>query len=99
MTERRWRNTLAEGQHNKPHGVHLNTAARLSKGWGPPLWYGQQFADAKTAATCGNLLAIEPALWTFVRKNGDVEPTNNAAERGLRHGVLWRLTSFGTHPC
>ena len=61
------------------------------------LWYGQQFADAKTAATCGNLLAIEPALWTFVRKNGDVEPTNNAAERGLRHGVLWRLTSFGTH--
>ena len=23
------------------------------------LWYGQQFADAKTAATCGNLLAIE----------------------------------------
>ena len=39
------------------------------------LWYGRQFADAKTAATCGNLLAIEPALWTFVRKNGDIEPT------------------------
>ena len=36
MTERRWRSTLGEGQHNKPHGVHLNTAARLSKGWGPP---------------------------------------------------------------
>ena len=61
------------------------------------LWYGQQFADAKTAATCDNLLAIESALWTFARKGGDVEPTNNAAERGLRHGVLWRLTSFGTH--
>ena len=61
------------------------------------LWYGLQFADAKTAATCGNLLAIEPALWTFVRKDGTVEPTNNAAERGLRHGVLWRHTSFGTH--
>ena len=26
-----------------------------------------------------------------------VEPTNNEAERALRHGVLWRHTSFGTH--
>jgi transposase len=46
--------------------------------------------------TCTNLRQIEPALWTFVRKEG-VEPTNNAAERALRHGVLWRHTSFGTH--
>ena len=60
------------------------------------LWCGQQLADAKTAATCGNLLAVEPALWTFARKPG-VEPTNNDAERALRHGVLWRHTSFGTH--
>jgi transposase len=30
-----------------------------------------------------------------VRKEG-VEPTNNAAERALRHGVLWRKSSFGT---
>ena len=60
------------------------------------LWCGQQLADAKTAATCGNLIAVEPALWTFARKPG-VEPTNNDAERALRHGVLWRHTSFGTH--
>ena len=60
------------------------------------LWCGEQFADAQTAATCANLRAVEPALWTFVRKEG-VEPTNNAAERALRHGVLWRHTSFGTH--
>ena len=60
------------------------------------LCYGRQFADEKTAATCANLLAMEPALWTFARKEG-VEPTNNAAERALRHGVLWRHTSFGTH--
>ena len=60
------------------------------------LGYGRQFADEKTAATCANLLAMEPALWTFARKEG-VEPTNNAAERALRHGVLWRHTSFGTH--
>ena len=61
------------------------------------LWYGEQFADRKTAKTCANLRAIEPALWTFVRKDGDVAPTNNAAERALRHGVLWRKVSFGTH--
>lgn len=60
------------------------------------LWYGQQFADAATAATCAHLQALEPALWTFVRRPG-VEPTNNAAERALRQGVLWRHTSFGTH--
>ena len=57
---------------------------------------GRQSADAKTAATCANLLDIGPALWTFVRTEG-VEPTNNDAERALRHGVLWRHTSFGTH--
>jgi transposase len=49
---------------------------------------------AKTAACCENLLALEPALWTFVRVEG-VEPTNNAAERALRPAVLWRRRSFG----
>jgi transposase len=50
---------------------------------------------AKTAATCRELLAVEPALWTFARVAG-VEPTNNAAERALRHAVCWRKTSYGT---
>jgi transposase len=45
--------------------------------------------DTKGAAFCRNLLAVEPALWTFVRKEG-VEPTNNHIERLLRSGVLWR---------
>jgi transposase len=52
-------------------------------------------ACAKTAGTCRELLAVEPALWTFVRVEG-VEPTNNAAERALRHAVQWRKTSHGT---
>jgi transposase len=51
---------------------------------------------AKTAATCCDLLALEPALWTFVRVEG-IEPTNNAAERALRHAVQWRKTSYGTN--
>lgn len=50
---------------------------------------------AKTAGTCREILAVEPALWTFVRAEG-IEPTNNAAERALRHAVLWRKTSHGT---
>jgi len=50
---------------------------------------------AATAAACRNLLAIEPALWTFADAAG-VEPTNNAAERALRHAVCLRKTSYGT---
>ena len=37
---------------------------------------------------------MEPALWTFVRKDG-VEPTNNHMERLLRPGVLWRKNALG----
>jgi hypothetical protein len=48
-----------------------------------------------TRKTCHNLLSLEPALWTFVAQEG-VEPTNNAAERPLRRGVIWRRRSFGT---
>ena len=59
------------------------------------LCYGQQFADAKTAATCANLLDLGPALWTSHAGPASSRPTQ--AERALRHGVLWRHTSFGTH--
>src|SRR5205807_733614 len=50
---------------------------------------------AKTAGVCRELLKLEPALWAFLRVKG-VEPTNNAAERALRHAVLWRKSSYGT---
>jgi transposase len=50
---------------------------------------------ARTAATCRELLAGEEHLWTFVRVEG-VEPTNNHAERALRHGVIYRKLSGGT---
>jgi transposase len=56
---------------------------------------GSVCACAKTAATCAELLQVEAALWTFVRVEG-IEPTNNAAERALRHAVQWRKTSYGT---
>jgi transposase len=50
---------------------------------------------SKTAGTCRELLAGETHLWTFVRVEG-VEPTNNDAERALRHGVIYRKLSGGT---
>jgi transposase len=49
----------------------------------------------KTAATCREILGVEASLWTFARVAG-VEPTNNAAERAVRHAVCWRKTSYGT---
>jgi transposase len=56
---------------------------------------GSRCACAKTAATCGELLRLWECLWTFTRVEG-VEPTNNAAERALRHAVIWRRISGGT---
>jgi transposase len=52
-------------------------------------------ASERTAATCRSLLEGEEHLWTFLRVRG-IEPTNNAAERALRHAVLWRKSSGGT---
>jgi transposase len=57
---------------------------------------GARSRDRKAATLCGNLLAVEPALWTFLYKK-EVEPTNNHIERLLRPGVLWRKNAFGCH--
>ena len=50
---------------------------------------------AKTAAVCREMLAVEASLWTFAGRGG-IEPTNDAAERAVRHAVCWRKTRFGT---
>jgi len=59
------------------------------------LQLGLQLNQSTTRKTCANILKLEPALWTFVDHEG-IEPTNNAAERPLRRGVLWRKHCFGT---
>jgi len=56
---------------------------------------GAACTDPEVAGTCQELLDHEASLWTFVRHEG-VEPTNNASERALRHGVLYRRACFGT---
>lgn len=56
---------------------------------------GVDCGQSKTANTCKRLLNARAALWTFVRTPG-VAPTNNLAERSIRHYVIWRKISLGT---
>jgi transposase len=53
------------------------------------------YFNARTRSFCKELWEHREHLWTFVDVEG-VEPTNNAAERALRHAVIWRKLSFGT---
>lgn len=68
-------------------------------------WLKQPFWDAlesgmrcrhgPTVTLCCDLFERFDQLWMFL-EHIDVEPTNNAAERALRHCVIWRKLSFGT---
>jgi transposase len=57
---------------------------------------GAAIPHVKTSRTCRKVLRHADGLWTFVYKEG-VEPTNNGAEQILRHGVILRKLSHGTH--
>jgi transposase len=56
---------------------------------------GTLLDHSSTRITCAHILKLEPALWTFVNQNR-IEPTNNAAERPLRRGVIWRKRCYGS---
>jgi hypothetical protein len=56
---------------------------------------GTKCRCSTTARTCAEILRVEEELWNFVWFPR-VEPTNNAAERALRHAVIWRRISGGT---
>lgn len=51
--------------------------------------------NRKLKGMCEELYGHRQWLWAFVNNEG-IEPTNNASERALRHGVIWRKLSFGT---
>ena len=51
-------------------------------------------ADVDARNLARTLFAHHPHFFTFVYEEG-VEPTNNSAERALRHAVQWRKISFG----
>ncbi|MBI4570944.1 MAG: IS66 family transposase [Chloroflexi bacterium] len=53
-------------------------------------------AQSRASGMCWDIAGKHgDALWTFVDVEG-IEPTNNRAERALRHAVMWRKTSYGT---
>jgi len=52
------------------------------------------YCNSLTRGFCKELVEHGEHLWTFGEVEG-VEPTNNAAERALRHAVIWRKLSFG----
>ncbi len=56
---------------------------------------GSKYRHARTAEACRELYWYRERLWTFLDAE-EVEPTNNAAKRALRHAVIWRKLSFGT---
>jgi transposase len=51
-------------------------------------------SDPDVARTARGLLKFWDSLFTFLDHDG-VEPTNNAAERGIRPAVQWRKICFG----
>ena len=60
------------------------------------LWLrGKCSGHPRLTGMCQELWNQRDWLWTFLEHEG-VEPTNNAAERALRHAVIWRKLSFGT---
>lgn len=56
---------------------------------------GRAASNKRVASLCKGLIRDEVSLWTFIRHTA-TEPTNNDAERALRHAVIWRKTSYGT---
>jgi transposase len=56
---------------------------------------GIQLTGTRTARFCAKLLRERKSLWHFLKKT-TIDPTNNLAERNLRHAVLWRKKTFGT---
>lgn len=56
---------------------------------------GATSGNPRLTGMCWELYDHRDWLWTFLEVEG-VEPTNNAAERALRHAVIWRKLSFGT---
>ena len=51
--------------------------------------------NRRLTGMCRELVDHRDGLWTFLEVEG-VEPTHHAAERALRHTVIWRKLSFGT---
>lgn len=95
LSNRLFRNWHRVRDGTLPWNVFQERMNRLRREVKQALQKGNTCSCAKTAATCFEILKVEEGLWTFARVEG-LEPTNNAAERALRHAVIWRRISGGT---
>jgi len=88
-----WWHRVRDG--TKARSTLRSKVAMLRLSFRDDLRRGVKCGCARTAGTCRELLSGEPHLWTFLGAEG-VEPTNNDADRALRHGVIDRKLSGGT---
>jgi transposase len=59
------------------------------------LFRGACSGNARLVGMCNELYGHRDWLWEFVDQD-HIQPTNNTAERALRHAVIWRKLCFGT---
>ena len=93
------REMLGHWQRERDGTITRETMRRHVRRLQYPPWEalesGQRCRHAPTSAFCRDLFARFDQLWLFLEHPG-VEPTNNAANRALRHTVIWRKLSFVT---
>ena len=89
----RWWHRLQDGKVDRKQ--FRAAMSRLRREVRSALGDGTRCACKTTVGTCAEILRVEETLWTFARVEG-VPPTNNAAERAVRHAVIWRRISGGT---
>jgi transposase len=56
---------------------------------------GTYSGNARLVGMCTEMYDHWNWLWAFVDQD-NIQPTNNTAERALRHAVIWRTLCFGT---
>jgi hypothetical protein len=90
-----WWKTVRDGTLTKVRFAgRLHAQRKFRVRFRSVLMRGSACGCTKRAGTCRELLRGEVSMFLFAFVDG-VEPTNNAAERALRHGVLWRKMSHG----
>jgi transposase len=89
----RWWNQLKDGEISR--AVFQDRMAPLRRQMLELLEAAGVCPETKVAGMAREILKLRDALFTFIDTKG-VDPTNNAAERAIRHAVIWRKICFGT---
>jgi transposase len=89
----RWWHRLEDEEVDR--GRFRAAMSRLRREVKAELQAGTRCGCKTTGGSRAEILRVEESLWTFARVEG-VPPTNNAAERAVRHAVIWRRISGGT---